>query len=559
MTAMKAMMKYVARHPVLWAVGILIPAIANLTANLFLAYGMQAYTEILTKPDATLQKVVTIMLAVLASLLVSTLIEDAARTILALFVTKTENNIKQDLYAGVICSRYKDAAGLDRGQLFTKYNKDSSTAANLISWDIFAVLFPIVLGTGYLVSIFGANTTIGFIMLTLAVAVILLNLFFVKRFFVLEKKTLLSREGYTQMCDSAIQGKLSLRQMSAGAMFAGRIGREAARMYENENDIVRLTAGRAVSLELLATMCSTLMAPLACVFATLGWIALPGIVLIAQLCRYLILFTNHFGVAITSFGSHSVSYGRLKSILDLPDENTSEGEPVSAVGSDILEFGHVGISYDSNDVLTDVNLKIRSGEIVALLGPSGSGKSSLVKALLRLTGHSGCIKLFNKDIDRLSLQELRHTIAYVPEHSELFDATVYENISYADPDADAEKIEGVLHQAALDEETGFSSREAGENGCKLSGGQRQRVAIARALLKDVPLVIFDEPTASLDAISEEKVLRMIVMLKAKGKGVILITHRESTMKIADRVMMIQDNTIKADISVEEAVKALGKT
>ena len=374
MTAMKSMMKYVARHPVLWIVGLIIPSLANLCANLSFAYGMQAYAAVLIKPDATLQKVSWIMLAVLASLLISTLIEDIARYILALFVTKTENNIKQDLYISLISTKYKETSGLDRGELFTRYNKDASTAANLISWDVFAVIFPIVLGTGYLVSIFSANTMIGFIMLILAAAVIALNMFFVHRFAALEKKMLLSREGFTQVCDSAIQGKMSIRQMSAGEAVTKKISQEATRMYDNENSVVRLTAKRAVSLELFATICSTLMAPLACVFATLGWITLPGIILIAQLCRYLIQFTNNFGVALTSFGSHSIAYGRLKTILDFPSENTGEGEPVTINGDDLLTFSHVDISYGDNKILTDVNLNIKSGEIVALLGPSGSGK-----------------------------------------------------------------------------------------------------------------------------------------------------------------------------------------
>jgi ABC-type multidrug transport system fused ATPase/permease subunit len=298
------------------------------------------------------------------------------------------------------------------------------------------------------------------------------------------------------------------------------------------------------------------MAPLACVLATLGWITLPEIILIAQLCRYLIQFTNNLGVALTSFGSHSVAYGRLKTILDLPSENTGEGEPVTMDGDDLLTLSHVDISYGDNKILADVNLNIKSGEIVALLGPSGSGKSSLVKVLLGLIDYCGEIKIYGKELSTLSLQELRRSISYVPEQSDLFDATVYENISYADPSADISKIKGVLDQAALDEESDFSLRETGENGNKLSGGQRQRVAIARALLKDVPLVILDEPTASLDTISESKILKMITQLKAKGKAVILITHRESTMKIADRIMVIQDKSISENVPPDKAARSL---
>lgn len=543
MTTIKSMTKYVLQHPILWVIGLVVPSFASLATNLFFAYGMEAYTAELIKPDAAFSKAASIMIVTLVSLLISTIIEDIARYIFALFAAKTENHLKQDLYSSVVFTKFQELSKLDRGEFFERYNKDTATTSYLISWDIFSVIFPIVLGTGYLISIFNANALIGFIMLALVIAVIILNAFFVNRFRILEKRALQAREGFTQICDSVIQGKMTLRQMSAGDRFAQKINVESGYMYDIEDDVIKLNTKKAVSLELFSTVCSTLMAPLACVFATLNWITLPGIVLIAQLCRYLIIYTNNFGIALTSFASHSISYTRLRTIWDMPRENVNEGDTIDVKDENVLELKNVGVSYGENMILHDANFTVKPSEIIALVGSSGSGKSSIIKALLRLIDYSGEIKLFGNNVNQLSLLELRQSISYVPEQNDLFDTTVLENISFANLDADDEQIRNVLLGAALGDETDFVDREVGENGSKLSGGQRQRVAIARALIKDASLIIFDEPTASLDAVSENKILETIQQLKSNEKSVILITHRGSTLKIADRIFYIQDKTI----------------
>lgn len=556
MEAIRFMMKYVKRNPVLWSVGLMVPSLANLAANLSMAYGMEAYTAELTKHNALLSKAVVVMLITLASLLISTLIEDMARYLFAFFITKTENNVKQDLYIRLISTRYDKISKFDRGELFTRYNADASTAANLISKDLFAVLFPVVLGTGYLISIFSANILIGFIMLTLAAAVILLNVFFVKKSVSLGKNLFFAKERFTQLCDSAIQGKMSLRQLTAESLFTDKMNSESEHLYANENEITKLNAQRALSLDFCSTVCSTLMAPLACVFATLGWMTLPSIVLIAQLCRYLIQFTNYFGVALTSFGAHSVSYGRLRSILDLPDENTKEETDISFTGGKLLEFKDVGLSYGENKILDGINFSIEPGRIFALVGASGSGKSSIVKALMNFIDYSGEILVCGINSKDLSPGRLRKYISYVPEQCELFDGSVLENITCAASKANQEEISKVLFQSALNDEPDFLLREVGEGGSKLSGGQRQRVAIARALFKDAPVIIFDEPTASLDAISEGILLGTITDLKMQNKGVIIITHRASTMKIADKILLIRNKSIINCSSPEDAIEIL---
>lgn len=548
MKPIKGMFRYVAKHPLLWAVGLIAPSFAALAGNLAFAYGMQRYTAELTGPGAAFGRVVGIMLTTVTALLLTTLIEDAARYLFAVFIVRAENDVRQHLFSHLVRAKYRELGTLDRGELLTRYNADTGTAVNLITWDIFAVLWPLVLGGGYLITILLTNSALALLLFAAIVGVILLNTFFVKRFAVLEKAALHCREGFTQEAEGAIRGKMSIRLLSAGDAIGERMNREAQRLYENENAKVRLTAARAMSLEFLSTICGSLAAPLACVFAAQGLMTVAAVVLIAQLSRYLIPFTNSFGVALTSFGVHAVSYGRLRTVFDMQGEDAvpdGQAAPQWDATDTVLRCTDVGIAYEGKTVLRDVSFTLKRGEIVAVLGSSGSGKSSIVKALLGLVEHTGQIVLFGSDIEALPLGALRTGIAYVPEHSEVFDATVEENLRYAAPDRTCAQVRSALQDAALTDEDLYGA-QAGEGGGKLSGGQRQRVAIARALLKDAPLYLLDEPTAALDAESESRVLQTLQGLKRQGKSLLIITHRESTASIADRVLRVRNGTLSAD-------------
>jgi ABC-type multidrug transport system fused ATPase/permease subunit len=250
---------------------------------------------------------------------------------------------------------------------------------------------------------------------------------------------------------------------------------------------------------------------------------------------------------------HAVSYARLQAVFDMQGEDGAPGGqavPQRAAADAVLQCTGVGIAYEGKAVLRDVSFTLQRGEIIAVLGASGSGKSSIVKALLRLVEHTGQIALFGNDIDALPLGALRASIAYVPEHSEVFDATVAENLCYAAPHRTGAQVRSALRDAALADEDLYEVH-AGEGGGKLSGGQRQRVAIARALLKDAPLVLLDEPTASLDAESESRVLQTLQELKRQGKSLLIITHRESTASIADRVLRIHNGTLSVGTSFQK--------
>lgn len=203
---------------------------------------------------------------------------------------------------------------------------------------------------------------------------------------------------------------------------------------------------------------------------------------------------------------------------------------------------HVG-----RPILKDVNLTIRSGERVALVGGTGAGKSVFCDLLARvLEPPEGSLFFDGMEVHRISLSTLRRSIAYVPQETFLFSETLRENISLGRPDASEHEIEEVARVAQiLDDVTTFPegmNTVIGERGVTLSGGQRQRLAIARALLMDAPIMIFDDAFSSVDIETEERILQAMEPY-VKGKTILLVTHRLSTLQRADRIVVFHEGRV----------------
>jgi ATP-binding cassette subfamily B protein len=211
---------------------------------------------------------------------------------------------------------------------------------------------------------------------------------------------------------------------------------------------------------------------------------------------------------------------------------------------------NVSFSYPSRletAALAHLSLDIRAGETVALVGPSGAGKTTLFQLLLRFYDpQSGSIRLDGVDIRDLSLHTLRGAIGIVPQDTVVFSTSALENIRYGRPDASDEEVIQVAKMAAAHEfierlPQGYGSH-LGERGVRLSGGQRQRIAIARALLKNPPLLLLDEATSALDAESERLVQRALEAAMV-GRTTLIIAHRLSTVQRADRIIVLDEGRV----------------
>ena len=239
-----------------------------------------------------------------------------------------------------------------------------------------------------------------------------------------------------------------------------------------------------------------------------------------------------------------VSADRMNEIYDTP---TAEGAEVFQPKGHDIEFDHVGFAYDKKKVLDGVSFTAREGEVTALVGPSGSGKSTCARLAARLWDVTeGSIKVGGVDISTVDPEALLTDYSMVFQDVVLFDDTVMENIRLGKRGATDEEVRAAAEAANCGEficrlPQGYNT-PIGENGAKLSGGERQRISIARALLKNAPIVLLDEATASLDVENETKVQGALSRLLA-GKTVLVIAHRMRTVAGADHIVVLENGHV----------------
>ena len=253
-----------------------------------------------------------------------------------------------------------------------------------------------------------------------------------------------------------------------------------------------------------------------------------------------------------------VSADRMNEIYETP---IAEGaETFVPKGHDIV-FDHVSFAYDQKDVLRDVSFTAKEGEVTALVGPSGSGKSTCARLAARLWDVTkGSIRVGGVDIATVDPEVLLRDYSMVFQDVVLFDDTVMENIRLGRRGASDEEVRAAAKAANCEEfvrrlPKGYDT-PIGENGARLSGGERQRISIARALLKDAPIVLLDEATASLDVENETKVQEALSRLLA-GKTVLVIAHRMRTVEAADKIVVLADGRVAEQGSPSELMAKRG--
>ena len=253
-----------------------------------------------------------------------------------------------------------------------------------------------------------------------------------------------------------------------------------------------------------------------------------------------------------------VSADRMTEIYETP---VAEGAEVFAPKGHDIVFEHVDFAYDKKKVLRDVSFTAKEGEVTALVGPSGSGKSTCARLAARLwdvTG--GAVKVGGVDISTVDPEVLLTDYSMVFQDVVLFDDTIMENIRLGKHGATDEEVLAAAKAANCDESArrlpqGYDT-PIGENGAKLSGGERQRISIARALLKDAPIVLLDEATASLDVENETKVQGALSRL-LQGKTVLVIAHRMRTVEAADKIVVLSDGKVAEEGAPQELMEKDG--
>ena len=296
-----------------------------------------------------------------------------------------------------------------------------------------------------------------------------------------------------------------------------------------------------------------------------GQLIAAGQITAGELVSFL-LYAVQVAAAVTALGSVWGSYqeaqGAARRVFELVARRPTIRSPDDPVvlphdGPGAIDFGDVWFRYGTGDpwALRDVDVRVRPGEIVALVGPSGAGKTTFTRLVPRFWDPTrGRVTYHGHDLRELSLRELRRRIGMVPQEPTLFAGTVGENIAYGDPGADQVEIEAAAraahaHEFVEEMADGYQT-VVGERGVRLSGGQRQRVALARIFLKAPEVLILDEATSNLDSESERLVAEALEALM-EGRTTLIIAHRLRTVQRADRLLVIQGGRIVEEGPHEE--------
>jgi ABC-type multidrug transport system fused ATPase/permease subunit len=346
---------------------------------------------------------------------------------------------------------------------------------------------------------------------------------------------------------------------------------------DRQLDRFRHTVQRVFDQQLLATRIQALYNPLISFLPNLGLAAILlfggrevihgslSVGAFTAFYAYLLMLISPMqtlGYMLGAAQRATASGARIFQVLDRePTIVSAPGAPPLPAGGGHVQLRGAGLTFEgtTHPALHDIDLNVPAGQVVALVGAMGSGKSALVSLLPRLYDvTAGSVSIDGADVRSVDLDSLRHSIAIVNDDPFLFSATVHENIAYAHPQATRDQVERAAEAAQAAQfiaelPRGYDTR-VGERGLTLSGGQRQRIAIARAILADPRILILDDATSSVDASTESEIKRALADLLA-NRTTFVIAHRLSTIALADRIVVLQDGRIAADGTHDELLEA----
>jgi subfamily B ATP-binding cassette protein MsbA len=456
--------------------------------------------------------------------------------------------------------RYYDNAQI--GTLMSTITTDVSTIQNFASSSTLGILVDLITIIFMIGLMFWLNWD--FTLIAIAVAPFLL-MFVMHLKNAVKEVTRIVRDRQSEILATVQQGLGSVRAVKA----FGRQSLEVARLEAVSHATVEAALKRRKAKSLLPPVVSVVVAVCTGIVLWRGTsLIVAGAMTAGTLTVYLAYLAKFFkpvkdlASTTSTIAQATVALERVRTILSA-DEVISDR--TGAVGfsraKGAITFEHVAFSYEDNTpVLRDVSFSIAPGQVVGIVGPTGSGKSTVMSLIPRFYDPmAGRVLLDGTDVTTIKLAALRGQIGFVLQETVLFRGTIRENIAYGKPEATDEEIVAAAKIANADEfiknmPNGYDSI-VGERGDTLSGGQRQRIGIARAVIRNSPIMILDEPTAALDTESEQVVIEALRRLM-KGRTVIMIAHRLSTISEADKIVVLKDGCVAEQGSNDELI-ALG--
>jgi len=470
-----------------------------------------------------------------------------------LFAIVTENamaNIRTDLYQRMMTLPMAFFDQNRAGELVSRISNDVSLLQNTFSVTLAELIRQTIILIAGIGLIFYTTPALSIFMLATFPVIVVLAFVFGKFIRKLSKKTQDQLAEANVIVDETIQSIGSVKSFTSELFEILRYRKSMGGVVKTA---LRVARYRAAFISFIIFMIFGGIVAVMWYGATL---VQSGDMSVGDLLSF-VLYTTFIGASIAGigdlFGQVQKAVGASERILEIQNEDPEQdlSQPKSEVDlHGDIQFREVAFSYPTRrelPVLKGINLKIKAGEKIALVGHSGAGKSTIVQLLMRFYGVSaGAISIAGKNINEIDLTALRAHIGIVPQEVILFGGTIGENIRYGKPEATHQEITEAARQANALEfiqsfPEGFDTL-VGERGVKLSGGQRQRIAIARAVLKNPSILVLDEATSSLDSESEHLVQQALDTLM-KDRTTIIIAHRLATIREVDKIYVLENGQV----------------
>lgn len=550
--------KFLKKSRTTYTIGLIGLSFINFICNFFSAIGIKAMTEALLNKDMNaLIKGIVFMAAGFGTLVI----------VIPFFsyafdssIKKTTGYIRKALFSHIEKLPVKYIENNHSGDLISRLTNDVQAAENAYSYQILMVMMPTISGIGSIIVIFYLDWHMAILGIIVGTLTLISNTLFIKPLKKVSDKIQDLLSSLNQKLTDILGGIQVIKTFNLLELM-----QEKVKM--NNKDIRKWSMNRVIKNSFLNCINSFLgnmsfigISVIGIVFVINNMLTFGKLMAIMQMLFGLMWMFNSLGGFLTQLQGSLAGIDRIFEILDIEEENTATSNNLTNVDMDaqdrIIEFENIKFAYEEINVLNSVNIEVGKNEVIAIVGSSGGGKSTLFKLLLKFYNiKEGCIKVFGKDINTFSLEELRSLIAYVPQDNYLFSGTIADNISYGKENATFGQVmeaakSANAHDFIMALPSGYET-EVGERGAHLSGGQRQRIAIARAILKDAPILLLDEATSSLDSESEDAVQKALDILM-KGRSTMVVAHRLSTIQHADKILVL-DNGIIPEVGNHETL------
>jgi ATP-binding cassette subfamily B protein len=473
-------------------------------------------------------------------------------------------NLRERLYDHLQRLSFTDLSSIETGDLLQRCTSDVETIRKFFSVQIVEVGRALIMLGGIIPVMFYLDVK----MTLISMAVVPFIFSFAVIFFVKVKQAFrLSDEAEAELSTVLQENLTGIRVVRAFARqdYEIRKFEEKNVQYRNRTfRLIRLLACYWAVSDFLSLLQIAIVLILGSVWTTKGKISLGTFVVFLSYENSLLWPVRQMGRILTDMGKALVSTDRIREILAVPEEDMTEGRCWNK-GGDVkgdISFAHVNFCYgDGPRVLKDITFRVDAGETIAIIGATGSGKSTLIHLLSRLYDYDeGSITIDGVELKTLDRMWIRSRIGIVLQEPFLFSKTIGENIRFGADSTDEEEMYAAariasIHDVILGFERGYDT-PVGEKGITLSGGQKQRIAIARAILSEAPILIFDDSLSAVDNETDEKIQHSLKERHGRATTFI-ISHRLTTVSQADRILVLEDGRIIQSGSHEELLDGDG--